>query len=38
MLSLSFKFFGRAVAQCRVQAPPIVILLDEFFDVRTQML
>src|SRR5215469_3316940 len=38
MLSLSFKFFRRAVAQSRVQSLPIVILLDEFFDVRTQML
>src|ERR1700751_1421109 len=38
MLSLWFKFFWRAVAQSRVQSLPIVVLLDEFFDVRTQML
>jgi hypothetical protein len=34
-LSLLLEFFRRPIAQCRVQTQPIVILLDELFDVYT---
>ena len=36
MLRLSFQLFWIAVAQRRVQPLPIVVLLDESFDVRKQ--
>ena len=31
------KFFRRPVAQCGVKALPIVVLVDKFFDVGSQM-
>src|SRR6202162_6709009 len=37
-LSLLLEFFRRPIAQCRMQTQPIVILLDELFDVHPQMI
>jgi hypothetical protein len=37
-LSLLLEFFRRSITQCGVQTQPIVILLDELFDVHQQMI